>query len=101
MARVLSFLIRYFSKYYTLHRSDLAARAVPLDPRLNYEKIFHRHQFIETAGDYHNSIFQKQILFVTSSIVYTNLHYISNRKRMYVAITDQLGFKQRVVTLKE
>ena len=32
MARVLSFLIRYFSNYYTLHRSDLAA---PLDPRLS------------------------------------------------------------------
>ena len=34
MARALSFLIRYFSNYYTLHRSDLAARAAPLDPRL-------------------------------------------------------------------
>ena len=34
MARVLSFLIRYFSNYYTLHRSDLAARAAPLYPRL-------------------------------------------------------------------
>ena len=34
MARVLSFLITYFSNYYTLHRSDLAARAAPLDPRL-------------------------------------------------------------------
>ena len=34
MAKVLSFLIRYFSNYYTLHRSDLAARAAPLDPRL-------------------------------------------------------------------
>ena len=34
MARVLSFLIRYFSNYYTLHRSDLAAWAAPLDPRL-------------------------------------------------------------------
>ena len=34
MARVLSFLIRYFSNYYTLHRSDLAARAAPLDLRL-------------------------------------------------------------------
>ena len=33
MARVLSFLIRYFSNYYTLHRSDLAA---PLDPRLEH-----------------------------------------------------------------
>ena len=34
MARVLGFLIRYFSNYYTLHRSDLAARAAPLDPCL-------------------------------------------------------------------
>ena len=34
MARVLTFLIRYFSNYYTLYRSDLAARAAPLDPRL-------------------------------------------------------------------
>ena len=34
MARVLSYLIRNFSNYYTLHRSDLAARAAPLDPRL-------------------------------------------------------------------
>ena len=34
MPRVLSFLIRYFSNYYTLHRSDLAARAAPLDPGL-------------------------------------------------------------------
>ena len=36
IARVLSFLIRYFSNYYTLHRSDLAARAASLDPRLMY-----------------------------------------------------------------
>ena len=35
MAKVFSFLIRYFSNYYTLHRSDLAARAAPLDLRLN------------------------------------------------------------------
>ena len=34
MAKVLGFLIRYFSNYYTLHRSDLAAQAAPLDPRL-------------------------------------------------------------------
>ena len=34
MAKILGFLIRYFSNYYTLHRSDLAARAAPLDPRL-------------------------------------------------------------------
>ena len=36
MTRVLGFLIRYFSNYYTLHRSDLAARAAPLDPRLAF-----------------------------------------------------------------
>ena len=39
MARALSFLIRYFSNYYTLHRSDLAARAAPLDPRLYVSTI--------------------------------------------------------------
>ena len=32
--KVLSFLIRHLSNYYTLHRCDLAARAAPLDPRL-------------------------------------------------------------------
>ena len=36
MTRVLGFLIRFFSNYYTLHRSDLAARAAPLDPRLQF-----------------------------------------------------------------
>ena len=30
----IGFLTRHFSNYYTLHRSDLAARAAPLDPRL-------------------------------------------------------------------
>ena len=44
MARLLSFLIRYFSNYYTLYRSDLAARAVPLDPRLLY--IPHKYDMI-------------------------------------------------------
>ena len=44
MARVLGFLIGYFSNYYTLHRSDLAARAAPLDPRLQYISIFQRHR---------------------------------------------------------
>ena len=36
--------MRYFSNYYTLHRSDLAARAAPLDPRLldiNQLKKYH------------------------------------------------------------
>ena len=40
-ARVLSFLIRYFSNYYTLLRSDLAARAAPLDPRLHYHRLYY------------------------------------------------------------
>ena len=31
--------IRYFSNYYTLHRSDLAARAASLDPRLNFGSL--------------------------------------------------------------
>ena len=39
MEKVLGFLIRYFSNYYTLRRSDLAARAAPLDPRLQYFKL--------------------------------------------------------------
>ena len=43
MARVLSFLIRYFSNYYTLHRSDLAARAAPLDPRLRFNPRSNLH----------------------------------------------------------
>ena len=38
MARALNFLIKYFSNYYTLHRSDLAARAAPLDHRLLFLK---------------------------------------------------------------
>ena len=36
MARVVSFLIRYFSSYFTLHRSDLAARAASLDPAAHF-----------------------------------------------------------------
>ena len=43
MARVLSYLIRYFSNYYTLHRSDLAARAAPLDPRLDINQLVKRY----------------------------------------------------------
>ena len=59
MARVLSFLISFFSNYYTLHRSDLAARAAPLDPRLfvmkflvqGSNKIITQHHF------YHHRLF--------------------------------------------
>ena len=52
IARVLSFLKRYFSNYYTLLRSDLAARAAPLDPRLiwhctgcNQKKFCYLHKW--------------------------------------------------------
>ena len=51
MARALSFLIRYFSNYYTLHRSDLAARAAPLDPRLHITFIFTELQFSLQLAD--------------------------------------------------
>ena len=43
MAKVLGYLIRHFSNYYILHRSDLAARAAPLDPRLR-SMCFMRHE---------------------------------------------------------
>ena len=45
MAKVLGFLIRYFSNYYTLHRSDLAARAAPLDPRLVKSKKLNQEAY--------------------------------------------------------
>ena len=41
-AEIFIALIRYFSNYLTLHRSDLAAWAVPLDLRLNYEIYYQR-----------------------------------------------------------
>ena len=61
MARVLSFLIRYFSNYYTLHRSDLAARAAPLDPRLHTttttSRSFLRLRFWYKVFSIHNRFF--------------------------------------------
>ena len=45
------FLIRYFSNYYTLHRSDLAARAAPLDPRLDdYNYICEKPGYCNTTA---------------------------------------------------
>ena len=51
MARVLSYLIRNFSNYYTLHCSDLAARAAPLDPRLFIMRrnIYFHTQYVKVA----------------------------------------------------
>ena len=51
MAKVLGFLIRFFSNYYTLHRRDLAARAAPLDPRL-YCNLDHFEIFKALKGYY-------------------------------------------------
>ena len=65
MARALSFLIRYFSNYYTLHRSDLAARAAPPDPRLQIKPN-------ENPGTM--NINMRKIFFVYSQ---TNLYHLS------------------------
>ena len=55
MARALSFLIRYFSNYYTLHRSDLAAQAAPLDPRLGMRGSTGTAKFIEGGWSHHGT----------------------------------------------
>ena len=67
MARVLGFLIRYFSNYYTLRRSDLAARAAPLDPRLSTLWI-----------SYHTwkSYINKEKFFLTFTILTRRLLYV-------------------------
>ena len=52
MARILSFLIRYFSNYYILHRSDLAARAAPLDPRLSFVSTVHSRCYFSFGLQY-------------------------------------------------
>ena len=54
MARVSSFLISYFSNYYTLLRSDLAARAAPLDPRLPMPSALNYH-FLSFSDPYWQS----------------------------------------------
>ena len=52
MARVLSFLIRYFSNYFTLHRSDLAARAAPLGAEVGQVGVFrHRKYFFVSLSN--------------------------------------------------
>ena len=65
MARVLSYLIRNFSNYYTLHHSDLAARAAPLDPRL-------------PMGKFKNKDIKKRFL-----ISFKNMH--RHKKYIYIA----------------
>ena len=74
MAKVLGFSIRYFSNYYTLHRSDLAARAVPLDPRLIYYDTFiHQKQtnYISTNTSY---LYQRSLSNNIHSYVHTHTH---------------------------
>ena len=67
MARVLSFLIRYFSNYYTLHRSDLAAQAVPLDPRLLNLYIFNE-------SDSNSKVWQVKNVFEKFSKKFNDLY---------------------------
>ena len=58
MTRVLGFLIRFFSNYYTLHRSDLAARAAPLDPRLKMIDVFNKgKQYLKINDTLYNYIY--------------------------------------------
>ena len=63
MARVLSLLIRYFSNYYTLHRSNLAARAAPLDPRLNILTIKNVKRW------YEKKIYATNVNTITNNVV--------------------------------
>ena len=64
MARVLSFLIRYFSNYNTLLRSDLAARAAPLESfkPCDYIKTFYHkpNYFLKSFLFFH--FFNEQLL---------------------------------------
>ena len=62
MARVLGLLIRYFRNYYTLHRSNLAARAAPLDPRLILKSNYYVIEFIKFVRKKNNfpQIFEKK-----------------------------------------
>ena len=78
MPRVLSFLMRYFSNYYTLHRSDLAARAEPLDPRLTFY-VFKRRWF---KTDANRKIERK--LFKIPRISHLNFEFGLNRNLLVV-----------------
>ena len=71
MVRALSFFIRYFSNYYTLHRSDLAARAAPLDPHLciKYSKLL----ILSKSFDFSNSSFFPCLFCIHS----TSIHYMN------------------------
>ena len=65
MAWVLNFLIRYFSNYYILHRSDLAAWAAPLDPRLLILDISEtNYSTLLILSIYHLSIFKQKMFFL-------------------------------------
>ena len=67
MAKVLGFLIRYFSNYYTLHRTDLAARAAPLDPRLgNNIPVFLLQWFLFSPKTNIKDLIQRQAKQVQS-----------------------------------
>ena len=80
MVRALSFFIRYFSNYYTLHRSDLAARAAPLDPRLciKYSKLL----ILSKSFDFSNSSFFPCLFCIHS----TSIHYMNKPFIFFVCL---------------
>ena len=91
MARVLGFLIRYFSNYYTLHRSDLAARAAPLDPRLyKYRKnltLFYRYGDVvpkKIANKFIGVIFMIIGLIFASLLTATITDFVFNANYQYL-----------------
>ena len=64
MAKVLGFLIRYFSNYYTLHRGDLAARAAPLDPRLSPVT----YTFLFSFEAFNSRFYTLKFMFILNSV---------------------------------
>ena len=78
MARVSSFLIRYFSNYYTLHRSHLAVRAAPLDPRLtsiyNSQKNRKNYQIIALLACLTSYTIQNNVEFMRISFLCHTTH---------------------------
>ena len=87
MARVLSFLTRYFSNYYTLLRSDLAARAVLLDPRLAVQNT-NRIQFSEIfwINIFPTFKISTRKIFYNVRCLKSNNYWISLERKMFSAM---------------
>ena len=86
MARVLGFLIRYFSNYYTLHRSDLAAKAAPLHPRLISFALTCETYFGNLLKYVKTSILEKSIFSILGSNFIKNLMTFKIPSRILIRI---------------